>query len=97
MVLKYFSEKLNKLFDTEEELHKAEAEVEQKELEKLQLAEKRKERAKEVESALKEAKNAQKHYIELLNAFCKDYGYFHYSWNSKDGSPLNLKDFIDLF
>lgn len=96
MVLKYYSEKLDKLFNSEEELVAAEAEVEQKENEKKKLMEERKERAKEVEDALQELSEARKRYYKLLQDFCKDYGYFHYSVNPKKSS-LNLSDFIDLF
>ena len=53
-------------------------------------------RAKEVEEALKAFTDARKNYVEKLNAFCKDYGSFHYTTRGTD--PMDWFDLItDLF
>lgn len=100
--MKYYSETLNKLFASEDECKKAEdafiAEEKKKKEAEEKKANERKVRAAEVEEAMKQATDAVKHYRELLTAFCKDYGAFHYSFKSnKDRSTLwDLFDF-DLF
>lgn len=86
--MKYYSEKLHKLYDTEEALFKAEraddekqaakekALAEKKENEK-KLAEARKIRAQEVEEAYKAAEDARKKADDLMRSFLKDYGSYH--------------------
>lgn len=73
----YFSEDLNKSFETEEECLKAEKENE----EKLALVkaekEERKKEAEEVTKAFEEANKAYKEAQEKLNAFVKKHGSFH--------------------
>lgn len=79
--MKYFSEKTKRFYDDEKTCVAAEAEFDEKlakiEAEKKALAEARKERAKEVEDAYIASREAEKKYIELRNAFVKDYGSFH--------------------
>ena len=86
--MKFYSEKLDKLFDTQElcaeaeEAHeKALAEAENK---KLKLAEERANRAKEVEELYKAAVEAKKAYDEKLREFLKDYGSFHATFKNVD-------------
>ena len=86
--MKFYSEKLDKLFDTQElcaeaeEAHeKALAEAENK---KLKLAEERATRAKEVEDLYKTAIEAKKAYDEKLREFLKDYGSFHATFKNVD-------------
>lgn len=79
--MKYYSEKLNKVFDTEDELKTAEEEQEKKYAVQLKKKEERAERAKEVENAYKE-------YRKLLNAFIKDYGYYHQTLRDDDGLSI---------
>lgn len=86
--MKWYSEKLNKLFDSEkecveaEEAHdKAVAEAEEK---KKALSEARAARAKEVEAAYKAAIDARKEYEEVLHSFVKDYGSYHTTFKSSD-------------
>lgn len=86
--MKFYSEKLDKLFDTQElcaeaeEAHeKALAEAENK---KLKLAEERANRAKEVEDLYKAAVEAKKAYDEKLREFLKDYGSFHATFKNVD-------------
>lgn len=69
--MKFYSETLNKLFDTEEALKQAEAALQNKEQEK-------KRRTEELDEARAVAKSAQKKYIDLLARYCKDYGQYSY-------------------
>ena len=84
--MKYFSETLNELFDSEEALIEAEKEAEDQkkkaELEAKERKEQRQARAKEVEDAYQIASDAKKKADELLNAFVKDYNSFHMSIKS---------------
>lgn len=95
MKTKYWNEYTNEVFDTEEE-----AMASEKKYLDAQEAKKRKDseraaRAKEVEDAMKAVIEAKKHYNEVLKAFCKDYGSFHYSTN--DLKNYNLFDLFDAF
>ena len=81
--MKYFSEKLNKVFDTAKECKEAEVAFDKEEAEKVEKREARAARAKEVEDAYKK-------YQELLQKFIKDYGSFHMTIN--DGTSI-----FDLF
>lgn len=86
--MKFYSEKLNTMFDSEKDLVAAEdvyeAELATKQAKTEKLKKERKERAAEVEAA-------HKKYLELLNAFLADYKTYHYSYHSDDGL------FTDLF
>ena len=97
--MKFYSENLKKLFDSAEDCAKAEAEAkkveEEKRIAEQKKAESRKARAKEVEDALKAATEARANYEKLLRDFCKDYGSFHYSFNSDNG--FNFFDFLNLW
>jgi hypothetical protein len=86
--MKFYSELNSKLYDSKEELEKAEsaikeAEAKKKIAEKLKKEERTK-RAKEVEEALKAVTAAQTKANKLLKEFTKDYGYFHMSYASKE-------------
>ena len=100
--MKYYSEILKKAFDTEAACLKAEKEhtemVAAKKATEEKLAKARKERAKEIEDALHEVYKARKHYTELLEAFCKDYGAFHFTLKDSD-TPLThyLTSLLDWF
>lgn len=102
--MKFYSEVLDKMFDTAEALTEAEeakgkAEEEKKAKEK-KLAEERKARAKEVEDALKAAHEAQNKYFELRDAFVKDYGSYHMTikdTNSKDNFNWLFGDLFKWF
>lgn len=102
--MKFYSESLNKLFDTEKDLIDAEAKVKAAEAKKLAEEKAKKEaratKAKEVEKALKEANEAQAKAIKLLKDFTNEYGYFHMSYstdNTKDKETHdNLMNFFDL-
>lgn len=81
--MKYYSEQLNKVFDTPEALQAEEEKVNAvkraEEEKKAKLKAEREERAKEVEQAIKEAYEARKRATNALNAFCKDFGAYHTS------------------
>jgi len=91
--MKYYSEILNKAFDTEKECAKAEKIYEQEQAKAKALAEQkasdRKAAAEKVEAARKAAVEANKAYREALNEFCSQYGTFH--------SSIAVNDIDDLF
>lgn len=95
MITKYFNQYTNEPFDTPEEADVSEKKYLEIEEAKKKKASERAERAKEVEEALKTAIDARKHYQEVLKAFCKDYGSFHYSTN--DLKNYNISDVFDIF
>lgn len=81
-IMKFYSEKLDKLFDSEKLLTEAENQYDVEQAAKAakedKLKKERKQRAKEVDEAYK-------HYMDLLNAFLKDYKTYHVSFRSDDG------------
>jgi hypothetical protein len=81
--MKFYSEQLNKLFNTAEELQAAEDKInaakKAEEERKANLKAQREERAKAVEEAFKVANETQKQANKLLNEFIKDYGSYHTS------------------
>lgn len=97
--MKFYSEQLSKLFDTQAELEtaeeKANAAKRAEEEKKAKLKANRETRAKEVEDAFKTAAEAQKKANELLNAFLKDYGSYH---TTLKDVPVSIWDaFFNLF
>ena len=97
--MKFYSEALNRLFDTEKELLEKETlyvkeQKEKKEREKKLIDEKRA-RANEVTEAYSKVREMQKTYIKLKNKFIQDYGYFHMSYRDIDDIPY--VDIFDLF
>ena len=93
--MKYYSEKLKKVYDTVEQLQKAEAEYDKAHAAEIKKAEERKRRADEIAAARKDLQNAQKKYNELVNKFIKDYGSYHATYNGEDVSATDL--FYRLF
>ena len=93
--MKYYSEKLDKLFNSEAELIRAEKTKEKQEAEKKAQEEakraKKKERIDEVNKALDEYTKAKKKYSDLLNLYLKDYGTYTYK-DYKDGIE-SIQDF----
>ena len=102
--MKYFSEQLNRLFDSAEELETAEAkaiaeENAKKEAEQKKAAE-RKARAAEVDAARTAMLEATKRYNDVLAKFCKDYGAYHCSVKSDEVESLletALAPFVNMF
>lgn len=95
MKTKYWNEYTNEVFDTEEEAMASEKKYLDAQEAKKKKDSERAARAKEVEDAMKAVIEAKKHYNEVLKAFCKDYGSFHYSTN--DLKNYNLFDLFDAF
>lgn len=88
--MKYFSEILNTVFDTPEELNEKEAAY-QKEAEEKEKRNKEKEtRRKEVEDAFNAVIEAKKNADAKLNAYIKDYGEFHGSFKERIPSYLDI-------
>ena len=92
--MKFYSEDLNKLFDSEKELKEAEAAKAAAEAEakakKEALTKERKARAEVIEDLLKQRKALDKKIHEALKDFTKDYGSFHTSYS-------NAEDLFDSF
>ena len=99
--MKYYSEKLNMLFDTEHDLKEKEEEVAKAKADKIIQEQKEKEeranRAKEVEKALNEAADAVEWYINLLSAFCRDYGAYHMSLDEKNLPMTSMAGMLKYF
>lgn len=99
--MKFYSDKLNKLFESADDCAKAEAAAikaeEEKKAAEQKKAETRKARAKEVEDALKASVEARAKYDKLLREFCKDYGAFHYSFNSENEDENDIFNFFRLW
>lgn len=98
--MKYISELTNKIYDTVEECEKADKQVL---AERAAAEEKRKARAaekqarqEEIEKAYENLTNARKTYDELRNAFVKDYGSFHMTFN-RNNEFESLDDLIRSF
>jgi len=81
--MKYYSEKTQKLYNSEEALIKAEAALNKAQEEEKAKKEVRAKRAKEVQEAFD-------NYKKLLKDFIKDYGYFHTTINDAE----SLFDFL---
>ena len=110
--MKYYSEKLNKLFNTQADCEKAEFEAKEAENREKILAERkaaeakalkekeaaeRKAMAAEVETARKNMVTAQKAYKDAIEAFTKKYGSYHYTSHSVDDIPTLFDLFSPLF
>ena len=96
--MKFYSEKLDVLFDDEKSLVKAEEEhdvrVAAEKAKQEQLANTRKERAKAIEEQYKKVVEARNEYKKLVDDFTKDYGSFHMSVKSNNLADMDL---FDLF
>lgn len=87
--MKYYSELTKNLYDSKDELIKAETEVTKAKADRA-------ERAKEVTEALKAATEANKKADDLLKAFVKDYGSFKTTIKGEDAN-VRFPSFWDLF
>ena len=107
--MKYYSEKLNRVFDTAEACQRAEFEAKEKEnLEKIKkekalreekerkeaLAVERKADAEKVEAARKEMEKANKAYKDALSEFISKHGAYHFSTSNPDEIP-SLLDILE--
>ena len=110
--MKYYSEKLNKFYDTPDACERAEFEAKEKEnLEKIKkerevaLAKEKKEKAlaerkaaaEKVETARKTYLEAQKAYRKELETFCEKYGSYHYTTKNADEVPSLFDILGDIF
>jgi hypothetical protein len=111
-MIKIYSDKTNKFYNSVEEANRAEFELKEKEnREKIQkerelaLAKEKKEKAlaerkaaaEGVEAARKNYLEAQKAYRKVLEDFCGKYGTYHYSTNSAEEIPSLFDIFDNLF
>ena len=71
--MKYYSEKLNKLYDTEKDLQTAEQELAEAEAKKAEAAKEKKAEAKVVEDAFKARNAARREYNEKVISLRKEY------------------------
>ena len=97
--MKYFSEKLNKVFESEKECEEAENKFElakqEKEEKEKRLTQERKERAHEIEEQYKKIMDDRKEYRRLVDDFIRDYGSFHCTFKSSEPVFSDM-DFFDL-
>lgn len=92
--MKYYSEKLKKVYDTVEQLDTAEKEYDEAHAAEIAKQKERKARAEEIDEARKEVIEAQKRYDELIDKFVKDYGSYHTTYTKNDGTLLSATDLI---
>lgn len=112
MAVRYYSDRLNRFFDTMEEANRAEFESKEKEnLAKIQqereareLKEKkekdaaeRKALAEKVDIARKAMVKAQSDYQAVLSEFVNKYHTYHYSTDNANEVPLLFSIFNDIF
>lgn len=99
--MKFYSEKLNKMYNTAAEVVQAEEAYDKKLAEekakKEALVANRKTRADEVEKAFKEADEAYKKANKLLADFCNDYGAYHKTYKEGEKVPSLLDWFVNWF
>lgn len=110
--MKYYSEKLNKFYDTADACQRAEFEAkekenlakiekeralrEEKEKKEIRAAE-RKAAAEKVEVARKEVEKANKAYKDALSEFINKYGSYHYTTSNPDEIPSLFDIFDQIF
>lgn len=98
--MKFYSDELNALFNTQKELEEAEQAAKVKAYKEKQAKEKaaaeRKARAAEVDEARKAMITAQTKYKEVLEAFCRDYGTYHTSLTGEDAKKV-IPSLFEIF
>lgn len=72
--MKFYSETLNKLFDTKEELLTEEKKREEQSKAESQWREEKEKRIKEIEDAIEEIAKVKEQLNTLVEAFLEDYG-----------------------
>lgn len=90
--MKYYSEKLNKLFDTVEALEEEELKLKAKEEEKRAAAEREENDAKKLEEEFEHASNVLSDYLKLAKDFYVKYGYLPHS----DFDNKTFRSFVDI-
>lgn len=111
-MIKIWSDKTNRFYDTVEAANAAEAELKAKEdaakaqkekelaaakAQKEKALAERKVAAEKVETARRAYLEAQKVYRKELEAFCKSYGTYHYTVENGDEIPSLFDVFDNLF
>lgn len=108
--MKFYSELLHELYDTKDELFKAEDKAKKekaaKELAEKKKTEEKKVRKEEIDKARVDVENAQKllteakkRHAKLVDAYTKDYGSYSYSCRKEGKEAQDELDslFVDLF
>ena len=93
--MKYYSDKTKKLYETVEDLSKAEKAYDEVHAAELKKAEEKKNAAEAIRAARKAIVDAQSKYNELVNQFIKDYGSYHETY--RDGDVVSLRDIFNLY
>ena len=93
--MKYYSDKTKKLYETVEDLTKAEKAYDEVHAAELKKAEEKRRRAEEIKAARKVLIDAQNAYSKLMNQFIKDYGSYHETYRDEDWN--GLKEIINLY
>lgn len=103
---KWYSEKVKKYFDTEEEAKQAELALVEKEKQELEKQEARKAEANAVNALYeayiekqKEANKAYDKWVEAKNAFIKKHNYYHMTYKTEVDTalPSFLKSIFDIW
>lgn len=84
--MKYYSDKTKQLYESVEQLQKAEVAYDKEQEAALAKQRDRKNRAEEIKKAREVLRNAQKNYQDLLNKFVKDYGSYHETYSKESDS-----------
>ena len=88
--MKYYSDKTKQLYESVEQLQKAEAAYDKEQEAALAKQRDRKNRAEEIKKAREVLRNAQKNYQDLVNKFVKDYGSYHETYSKESDSLEQL-------
>lgn len=91
--MRYYSDVCHKLFDSQEELQKAEKALTQKNDEEAKKKAERKADADKVQVAYDKVIEDCKEYNKLVNEFVKKYGSYHKTINT----PIKFSDVFDSF
>ena len=91
--MRYYSDVCHKLFDSQEELQKAEKALTQKNDEEAKKKAERKADADKVQAAYDKVIEDCKEYNKLVNEFVKKYGSYHKTINT----PIKFSDVFDSF
>ena len=91
--MRFYSDVCHKLFESQEELEKAEKALVQKNDEEAKKKAERKADADKVQAAYDKVIEDCKEYNKLVNEFVKKYGSYHKTINT----PIKFSDVIDSF
>lgn len=95
--MKYYSEKLKKLFDSEAELVKAENAAATEATKQEKIRKEREAAAKAIDEKLKEKVRVTDEYNKMLSDFCKKYGKYHKTITNNDIPAYTGADpFLDV-